>query len=98
YRESKEVIRPIGGAPELLANLQSSGSWGFAIATPMWHDLANLSLRGAGFYTRRFHVVTGEDSLRKKDVITRAIESSKRWYGVEEFDKVTYVSDHSLEN
>lgn len=98
YLETREVIHPIGGAPELLTNLQHSGSWGFAIATPLWNDLANLCLRASGFYTRRFHVVSGEDCLRKKDVIARAIESSKRWYGVSHFDKITYVGDDSLEN
>lgn len=97
YLASPSRFRPLEGAPELLSHLQGSQSWGFAIATSAWHDLAHLSLRGAGFYTRRFHVVTGEGIHAKADLLNKAIESSGRWYGVQRFDKVIYVGDESLD-
>lgn len=98
YITAKTRFAAIEGAPDLLSNLQDSKSWAFAIATTAWHDMAHLSLRSAGFYTRRFHVVTGEGVTRKSDLLEKAIHSSKRWYGVDEFDKITYVGDEALDN
>lgn len=93
YLKSDKRFTALEGAPELLSNLQNSHSWGFAIATTSWHDMAHMSLRGSGFYTRRFHVVTGEGIRKRTELLSKAIESSKRWYGVSSFDKVTYVGD-----
>lgn len=97
YLLESDRFKAVLGAPELLRHLQTSKSWGFAIATTSWHDLAHMSLRGSGFYTRRFHVVTGEGVLTKVDLVNKAIESSKRWYGVSDFEKVTYVGDGSVD-
>lgn len=98
YIASKSRFTSLEGAPELLSNLQDSKSWAFAIATTAWHDMAHLSLRSAGFYTRRFHVVTGEGVTKKSQLLEKAIQSSKRWYGVNEFSKITYVGDEALDN
>lgn len=98
YISVNSRFAPLEGAPELLSNLQDSKSWTFAMATTAWHEMAHLSLRSAGFYTRRFHVVTGEGVSKKADLLKKAINSSKRWYGVTEFDKITYVGDEALDN
>lgn len=98
YLAAPERFSALDGAPELLSHLQGSKSWGFAIATTSWHDMAHLSLRGAGFYTRRFHVVSGENITSKVDLLNKAIDSSKRWFGVQEFQKVTYVGDESVDS
>lgn len=97
YGQTAQRFASMEGAPDLLRNLQTSTSWGFAIATSSWHELAHLSLRSSGFYTRRIHVVTGEGVYKKTELLTKAIESSKRWYGVSEFDRVTYVGDEALD-
>lgn len=97
YIKAPNRFKAIDGAPDLLSNLQDSHSWAFAIATTSWHDMAHLSLRSSGFYTRRFHVVTGEGVSKKTDLLEKAISSSKRWYGVDNFDKITYVGDEQLD-
>lgn len=97
YLKSGSRFEAMEGAPDLLSHLQNSKSWAFAIATTAWHDMAHLSLRGSGFYTRRFHVVTGEGITKKTDLLHKAINSSMRWYGVDKFDKVTYVGDEQLD-
>lgn len=97
YLESNFRFQAIDGAPDLLSHLQISKSWAFAIATTAWHDMAHFSLRGSGFYTRRFHVVTGEGVSKKTELMQKAINSSKRWYGAENFTKVTYVGDEHLD-
>ncbi|KAB2805402.1 HAD family hydrolase [Phaeocystidibacter luteus] len=98
YLHSSERFKSLEGAPDLLRNLIDSKSWAFAIATTAWHDMAHLTLRSAGFYTRRIHVVTGEGIAKKKDLIHKAINSSQRWYGVDGFNKVTYVGDENIDH
>lgn len=97
YQKRGHRFSPIDGAPDLLRNLQNSKSWGFAIVSTSWHELAHLSLRSSGFYTRRMHVVSGEGIRKKADLLSKAIDSSKRWYGVDEFSKITYVGDDTLD-
>lgn len=93
YQNSKQRFKAVEGATELLNSYSHSSSWRFVISTTSWKDLAHLSLRSSGFYTRRMHIVTGEDVFSKIDLINKSVQSAKAWYKVDRFEKVTYVGD-----
>jgi phosphoglycolate phosphatase-like HAD superfamily hydrolase len=83
----------IPGAVELLGRLAKIKACGVAIATGSWKELAYLKLSAAGFDAATLPLASSDDSHRREEIMTAAFQRAKGFYGVHEFDTVTYIGD-----
>jgi len=86
-------LSPIPGAVELLDRLTDIGDCGLAIATGSWKELATLKLSAAGFNAVKLPFASSDDSHRREEIMRAAFKRARVFYGVQEFDTVTYIGD-----
>jgi phosphoglycolate phosphatase-like HAD superfamily hydrolase len=88
-----ENFEPIPGALDLFCSLKEIRTCGIAIATGCWRESALLKLSMAGFDTQNFPLASSDDSHRREDIMRIAYTRALDFWGVGEFETVTYVGD-----
>ena len=88
-----ENFAPIPGALDLFCSLKKIRTCGVAIATGCWRESALLKLSTAGFDTENLPLASSDDSHRREDIMRIAYTRALDFWGVAEFETVTYVGD-----
>ncbi len=92
-RTNRENFAPIPGALDLFRSLREMKTCGVAIATGCWKDSAYLKLSTAGFDLEDFPMASSDDSHRREEIMDMAYTRALDFWGVIEFETVTYVGD-----
>lgn len=90
---NRENFTPLPGALDLFCSLKENRSCGVAIATGCWKESAILKLSTAGFDTENLPMAFSDDSHRREDIMHIACARALDFWGVSEFETVTYVGD-----
>lgn len=86
-------LKPLRGAPEVLAYLRSSFEWSFAIAGGAWRDSIALKLHYAGVRMDGIPVFCADDDVSRTAIMGKAIKAMTLEADVEAFPRVVYVGD-----
>jgi phosphoglycolate phosphatase-like HAD superfamily hydrolase len=89
----RENFAPLPGALDLFYSLKKHRTCGVAIATGCWKESAILKLSTAGFDTKNLPMAFSDDSHRREDIMHIACTRALDFWGVSEFETVTYVGD-----
>lgn len=76
---SKQPIRAMAGANDLLAMLRERG-WGIALATGAWRRAAEFKLAAAGIHAAGIPIATAEDGPARVAIVRVAIARAERCY------------------
>jgi len=88
YIDGAGPFREMPGARAFLERLQSSGSYGVAIATGGWRKSARMKLETAGFDAAKLHLATSDDALTREEIMKTALRRINA-----DCDFVTYYGD-----
>jgi phosphoglycolate phosphatase-like HAD superfamily hydrolase len=83
----------IDGAYDFIRELQSKNDIKIAVATGCWNITAEMKLKAIGVDSRQFPLSTADDYMVRKDIVRNAIDSAKKFYNTQEFEKVFYIGD-----
>ena len=89
----RDNFAPIPGALDLFCLLKEIRTCGVAIATGCWKESAILKLSTAGFNVENLPIASSDDSHRREEIMSIAYTRALDFWGVSEFETVTYVGD-----
>ncbi|MCU0331583.1 MAG: haloacid dehalogenase-like hydrolase [Candidatus Kapabacteria bacterium] len=92
YTANPDLFGPMPGATQAFSAVKNSGA-AVAIATGAWHESARFKMRVAGVDAYGIPMATADDAVDRVDILMRAIERVRRWTGVAELGRITYVGD-----
>jgi len=93
FEKDKTLLKEIPGAQKTLAKLKIHPTWKVAIATGGWQKSTVLKLTLAGIDFDEFPFVSASEEKVREDIVKRCIKNSKKYYVMEDFDKIVIVGD-----
>jgi phosphoglycolate phosphatase-like HAD superfamily hydrolase len=90
---NRDHFAPIPGSLEFFHSLTEMKSCRVAIATGCWKESAVLKLSTAGFNSENLIIASCNDSHRREEIMRSAYTRAADFFGVKEFETVTYVGD-----
>ncbi len=90
---NRKKFAPLAGALDLICTLKTINNCSFAIATGCWKKSAHFKLSTAGFDVVNLPMASSDDSYHREEIMAMAYERARDFYGVNEFETITYVGD-----
>lgn len=87
------AFKEIEGASGLFKEIQCKNDYNVAIATGCWKATADLKLSAIGINTSEIPMSTADDFQIRSDIVKNAVNMSKKFYKIDEYDKIYYVGD-----
>lgn len=90
---NQHKIEEIKGASQLIQNLQKNENYGICYATGSLLEPAKLKLEAIGATYDPLQLVPSNDIYERENIVSKAIENAKKFYKVEQFDKIYSIGD-----
>ncbi len=90
---AREAFIPVPGADAMLAALAADPAIAVAYGTGAWRRSAQIKSESAGLPLTKLPGATGDDAVRREDIVLRAVARARAFYRVAEFDRLVYVGD-----
>jgi phosphoglycolate phosphatase-like HAD superfamily hydrolase len=87
------VIREVKGAATMMEWLKADENWCVAIATGCWLESATFKLENAKLFDTSLPIATCDDSPRRSEIVSCAVQRSLSHYKQTSFDRIVAVGD-----
>ena len=90
---NKDFFQPVGGARELIIELQENPDIAVSIATGGWKESAIMKTHAIGLNLQDIPVATSNDAVSREDIMKLSEEKAKNINNISKFESVVYVGD-----